>query len=366
MKISNMFGALHRRLRHVVVMLAGAILMSGTAAAAVPTYRIVVLPEIPGTLHSSAGAISDAGEVVGDYVSSDFSGGAVTWGSGPYAPQALAALPSQTGAMVTDVNDAGFVVGGVNLDASSVAVIWDSSGTIVELGDLPGGLVGSAASGINASGVAVGQGTSTRVRVEPVFWTVPGQTQRLNRNRLSGNATAVNNSGVIAGYYVSAAPLSVTHAARWRIGTRRMQDLGDLPGGSDFSKAYGINDLGQIVGTSQSALGARAVLWETNGAMTDLGDLGIGSMYVATDINQPGQVLGYYDNAGIRQAFLWTATDGMMDVHDLIDPTDPLREPFGNAFVALNAINNSGMIVGSMYSDPEDSNPHAIVLMPNE
>ena len=143
-----------------------------------------------------------------------------------------------------------------------------------------------------------------------------------------------------------------------------MQDLGDLPGGSDFSKAYGINDARQIVGTSQSDLGARAVLWEVNGAMTDLGDLVDGASYVALDINQAGTILGSYDNAGTGQGFLWTATDGMLDVHDLIDPADPLRAQFGAAFVSLEAINDSGLIVGSMYPDPGDPNPHAIVLVP--
>jgi len=362
MKTSIKCGAL----RCAVATLAGAILMSGTAVAAVPVYRIVLLPELPDTINSSAGAINDTGEVVGDYFLSDFTGGAVSWGTPPYAPQPLAALPSQNGASVYDVNDAGFVVGSASLDSDSVAVMWDPSGAIVELGDLPRGLEASAAYGINASNVAVGQGNSTRVRVEPVYWNMPGQTQRLNRNRLSGVAWAVNDSGVVAGHYVSAAPLFVTHAARWRIGRPRMQDLGELPGGSDFSKAYGINDLGQIVGTSQSDLGARAVLWDTNGSMTDLGDLGVGSTYVATDINQGGEILGYYDNSGIRRGFLWTEADGMVDVYDLIDPADPLREQFGSAFVSLSAINDSGLIVGSMYPNPEDLNQHAIVLVPQE
>ena len=338
----------------------------GVSAAVVPTYRIVLLPELPGTVNTAANDISDAGQIIGSALATSGKYYGITWSSAPYSPEVLGSLTPNSSTIALAVNDAGFVVGSASLDSDSVAVMWDPSGAIVELGDLPRGLVAGVAYGINASNVAVGQGNSTRVRVEPVFWNMPGQTQRLNRNRLSGVAWAVNDSGVVAGHYVSAAPLSVTHAARWRLGRPRMQDLGDLPGGSDFSKAYGINNLGQIVGTSQSDLGARAVLWDTNGSMTDLGDLGVGSSYVATDINQAGEILGYYDNSGNRQGFLWTATDGMIDVYALIDPADPLREQFGSAFVSLNAINDSGLIVGSMYPDPEDHNPHAIVLVPQE
>jgi probable HAF family extracellular repeat protein len=51
-----------------------------------------------------------------------------------------------------------------------------------------------------------------------------------------------------------------------------MTDLGDLPGGSDYSYANGINAAGQVVGFSDASTGDRAFLWQ-NGSMTNLGDL---------------------------------------------------------------------------------------------
>src|SRR5436309_1672459 len=57
----------------------------------------------------------------------------------------------------------------------------------------------------------------------------------------------------------------------WQNGT--MTDLGTLPGGY-ASYAYGINDAGQVVGTSEDSSGLRhAFLWSA-GTMADLGTLG--------------------------------------------------------------------------------------------
>ena len=56
------------------------------------------------------------------------------------------------------------------------------------------------------------------------------------------------------------------------MGIRKLLDLGTLGGQNSF--AFGINNLGQIVGTSELESGqSRAFLWE-NGEMMDLGTLG--------------------------------------------------------------------------------------------
>ena len=66
MKTSNACNTIPSRpLRGALAALVGAILMSGAAVAATPTYRIVLLPELPDTGHSAAYAISDAGQIVG-------------------------------------------------------------------------------------------------------------------------------------------------------------------------------------------------------------------------------------------------------------------------------------------------------------
>jgi probable HAF family extracellular repeat protein len=51
-----------------------------------------------------------------------------------------------------------------------------------------------------------------------------------------------------------------------------IQDLGTLPGGAS-SRALGINDRSQVVGTSESSAGSHAFLWTPGNGMQDLNDL---------------------------------------------------------------------------------------------
>ena len=120
-----------------------------------------------------------------------------------------------------------------------------------------------------------------------------------------------------------------------------MTDLGDLPGGNDFSIAYDINEDGQVVGYSRAATGARGVLWDS-GTMTDLGDLPGGTdSSVAYGINEAGQVVGYGQVVAGTSAFLWEAGTGMRALDDLIDPAS------GWSIFDARAINDAGQIAAT-------------------
>ncbi len=70
-------------------------------------------------------------------------------------------------------------------------------------------------------------------------------------------------------------------------------DIGTLPGG-DFSQALDINNQGDIVGSSTSALGLRAFLWTRGGGMVDLNTLIPESDFVLTKavgINNAGMIM---------------------------------------------------------------------------
>lgn len=109
-----------------------------------------------------------------------------------------------------------------------------------------------------------------------------------------------------------------------------IQDLGTL--GGTYSYAWGINDLGQVVGNADAASGRHAFVWQ-NGIMTDLDPQGTQS--VANAINDHGQAVGISRIDGHSRAYLWqngTATD--------------LGVLAGNTADA-RGINNNGDIVGT-------------------
>jgi probable HAF family extracellular repeat protein len=125
-----------------------------------------------------------------------------------------------------------------------------------------------------------------------------------------------------------------------------MTDLGTL--GGTTSTAYGINDLGQIVGQSYLEGGPNHAFLYTGGVMLDLGTLDLdnpgGTSSRAYAINNSGQIVGRASTAeGDTHAFLYVGVPGAGGVmHDL--GTLVLPE---NAFDSeAHAINNSGQIVG--------------------
>ncbi len=125
----------------------------------------------------------------------------------------------------------------------------------------------------------------------------------------------------------------------------QVEDLGTLPG-DNFSVAYHVNNLGEVVGVSGNnrdpayGHGLRAFLYR-EGRMIDLGTLGgVGSQ--AFNLNDNGQVVGItYQAEGRTIAFLYS--NGQMT------NLEALAGVSGVWQLTPAAINNAGQIVGRAY-----------------
>lgn len=171
---------------------------------------------------------------------------------------------------------------------------------------------------------------------------------------LLDEANAINDLSQIAGTNNISAPGSPRIERAVRIDSNGQANLGTL--GGEVSAGNGINNLGQVVGASETATGeSRAFRTAANSAINaatdDLGTLG-GSSSNANDINDLGQVVGSSTTASGQFHAFRTAANSAINPN-----TDDLGTLGGNFSVAYS-INNSGLVVGD--SELADGSDRAI------
>jgi probable HAF family extracellular repeat protein len=225
----------------------------------------------------------------------------------------MTALPTLGGTNGTanEVNNWGLVVGAAETTMVDNTcpppkvlrfkpVFW-YNGKAYELPTLEGDTVGGALV-VNDLGLMAGATHTCAVHAaHPVLWEYGKIVKLGSLGGTTGVPGGINNWGQVVGWSNLPGD-TTTHAYLWQKRTG-MIDLGTLP--DDFSSwSYGINDLGQIVGSScDSDENCRAFLWQ-NGVMTDLNTLipSDSTLYLleATgSINNHGQIAGYaYDTVG--------------------------------------------------------------------
>ena len=244
---------------------------------------------------------------------------------------------------------------------------------MIDLGTLPGGL-NSEGAGVNASGeVAMLSETyrtdtngedfcelGTHRQCLGAIWK-NGTMTALPSLRGGNNAAAfdINSRGQISGFAENGKHDSTCLSGGTPFQVVRFEaviwgpdgEIRELPPlrGDTVGFALGINDAGQVVGSSGLCSntsipplpnGPHAVLWDKDGSVTDLGNLGSGSN-VANSINSRGDVVGTAQSAadGTIHAFKWTKGTGMQDLG-----------AFPGAFVTVapccKTINDRGEVVG--------------------
>ena len=301
---------------------------------------------------------------------------------------------------VSAINDHSDLAG----SCDGTAFVW-KNGIATSLGRLTGGTFSEAAA-INNTGVAVGDGDTGNSRPQSWVSTASGLVNIFPNNGGNTHALFIGANGYIGGFYTkslsgntsswkgalwtpdgkgkyretdlpvlaggidpkfsSSIPWAFNqssqaagwatndvigqHAAFWNSDpAHTIVDLGTLPG--DWSSiAWGMNDLGQVVGESHPPFSNRAVLWNNDPAHTasELPLLPGDNYGTASAINNLGHILGTsaYNtpgtwNVGTPRPVLWR--DGAVsDLQSLLDPAAAAEWTITSA----DAINNLGQIVG--------------------
>jgi probable HAF family extracellular repeat protein len=319
----------------------------------------------------------------------------------------LGTLPGGTFSSAAYINNNGLVVGSsTDVDGNSHAVLW-VGGQIEDISTPGLGGPNSGAVAIGANGQAGGFAESsdsdpntenfcdlfppTGLKCLPFVWQkgVMSALPLLGGN--NGEVNLSNNQGEMVGvaenntkdsqcpstpYLNGVGPQVLDfEAVIWGPNTGQMRQLNPLSGDT-VAGANGINNMGQVVGASGScadtypppfAAAQHAVLWDADGSVHDLGNLGgtlnpdvLGLGNVAFAINDQGQVTGCSPVAPSPgssvstafHAFFWTQKTGMQDLGTL--PGDVVS-------CGLD-MNGLGVVVGaSLDAPPPTGNPSAVI-----
>ena len=282
------------------------------------------------------------------------------------------------------------LIGGVAspADGTQHAVLWSNG----QIGDIatPGlGGPNSSVFGVNELGQAAGQaesstpdpnnedfcGYGTPFTCLPFLWQNGVMTALPTLGGPSGETGQINNRGEVSGFAENStkdkncAPgVSVSGTGPqvldyepviWGPQPGQIRQLTPLPGDT-VGMALWINDNGQAVGTTGTcanttlpfaASGPHATLWDTDGSVTDLGNLGATDQNIGLAVNNQGQVVGLSSlvDQGQPLAFLWTRATGMRSLGTLSGDVGSLAQ----------GITERGEIVG--LSLDADGNSHGFL-----
>ncbi len=189
-----------------------------------------------------------------------------------------------TSSTAYSINNHGAVTG-MATTASGQEIAFLHDGFVMTALPLGNGAFMSSGARINESGFVAGT-TFFGSRAQATYWNSVDHYLS-NFGGTEGSSSGLNNLGQLVG----TSQFADGHAEAFFWNGSQMQALGLLPGG-DWSSATSINNTGQIVGTATNSTGAfRAFIWTASGGMQQIGSLG-GRNSNALDINDAGTVIG--------------------------------------------------------------------------
>jgi probable HAF family extracellular repeat protein len=265
-----------------------------------------------GGSNGSGGDINNLGQVTGSsYITGDSEQHAFVWNPTTNIMTDLGTLggSSSSGG---GINDLGQVTGSSSIAGGSYshAFVWDPTTNIMTDLGAPGSIY-SGGSAINDAGQVAGSAypANSFISKATIWDPTANNIGLVFGNPIESSGRDINNAGSVTGYYYvnGMAP----HAFVWDPATSGMTDLGTLgliDQSHTYSYGYGINDAGQVTGSSDS----RAFIWDpATSGMTDLGTLG-GSYGSGRDINNLGQVTGTSFITGDSEQHAFVYENGKM------------------------------------------------------
>jgi hypothetical protein len=344
----------------------------------------------PTNLHSVPWAINSVGTIVGTSRDNFDHNRPVRWNAVGTTPTLLPTLTSTKDfppneGRANDINDDGYAVGWsgrfhptILLNLGDRAVRWDSSGNVLELGNIssqsvPCGestcfVVNAEAYAINNSEIAVGRAAvyanNNFEGDRAVRWDAGGNAVQLGHLGTENSPTsantasaawAVNEAGDAVGYarkYDGSGNFKGLRAVRWNHNSTVAQELDSLgtdPNGVSESKVFTINNSGTAVGWLHKYVagvgqGVRPVRWNAAGQVTELAGFGSSGTGQAIDINNSGIAVGF---ASGNLAAYWNADGSSVDLNSLINPN------LGWTLTHALAISDTGWIAGLGTYDPD-------------
>ena len=216
-------------------------------------------------------------------------------------------FPGSAQTQVVGINSAGNT-GGFYIDIAGVTHGFTKVGGTFTTVDAPEGPAFNQILGVNDNGQAAGYSSTdpTGVTLQQAFihslnGTFTALAGFLPAGTQNNQATDINNSGVVSGFYLDQG--GVNHGFLLNGNMLTPLDFA----GSTFTQALGLNNQGQVVGDYMDGQGkTHGFVWK-NGTFQTVDDpLGAGGTTI-NGINGQGEIVGFFvDSAGNTDGFVGT------------------------------------------------------------